>query len=93
MTGEPVPTYNPDHQPIVPTAAGVPPYCTCGYVGGNGTNRPLLADHLRQIDPGYGRRTVIQEEPDPLDGIIKASAGMYEYPDEDPNHVDQEGTL
>lgn len=51
--GAPVATAHPDHQPIVPLAGGVPPYCTCGYVGGNGIDRPLLADHLRSFDPTY----------------------------------------
>lgn len=52
--GAPVATGHPDHQPIVPMAGGVPPRCTCGYVGGNGITRPLLADHLRAFDPAYG---------------------------------------
>lgn len=38
-----------DHQAIVPPWAGRP-WCTCGYVGGNGIDRPLLADHLREYD-------------------------------------------
>jgi hypothetical protein len=54
--GSPVATTNPDHQPRVPMAGGVPPYCSCGVVGGNGIDRPLLADHLREIDPSYGRK-------------------------------------
>lgn len=53
--GQPVATRHPDHQPCVPAAAGVPPYCTCGFVGGNGTDRPLLATHLQEHDPSYGR--------------------------------------
>lgn len=50
--GAPVATSNPDHQPRVPTQAGVPPYCSCGFVGGSlpGT---LLADHLEEHDPTY----------------------------------------
>lgn len=51
--GAPVATAHPDHQPIVPLAGGVPPYCTCGFVGGNGITRPLLATHLREFDPTY----------------------------------------
>ncbi len=51
--GAPVPTAHPGHQPRVPMAGGVPPYCTCGYVGGNGTDSPLLAEHLREVDPTY----------------------------------------
>lgn len=51
--GSPVATAHPDHQPIVPTAAGVPPRCTCGVVGGNGIDMPLLATHLREVDPTY----------------------------------------
>lgn len=39
---------NTDHQAIVPPWAGRP-WCTCGYVGGNGIDRPLLADHLREV--------------------------------------------
>lgn len=46
------------HQPIVPPWAG-PPWCTCGFIGGNGTDRkgdrPLLADHLREVDPTFGK--------------------------------------
>lgn len=53
--GAPVATAHPDHQPIVPLAGGVPPYCTCGFVGGTGIDRPLLADHLREYDPTYGQ--------------------------------------
>lgn len=53
-TGQPTPTAHPDHQPVVPPWAGRP-WCTCGYVGGNGIDRPLLADHLREFDPDYGR--------------------------------------
>jgi hypothetical protein len=52
--GAPIATANPDHQPRVATEAGVPPYCTCGYVGGRGVEidgRPLLAEHLREHDP------------------------------------------
>lgn len=52
--GAPVGTSNPDHQPRVPMAAGVPPYCTCGVVGGNGIDSPLLADHLKEMAPDYG---------------------------------------
>lgn len=48
--GSPVAWPDPDHQPRVPTEAGIPPYCTCGYVGGNGTDHPLLADHLRTVN-------------------------------------------
>ena len=53
--GSPVATANPAHQPRVPMAGGVPPYCSCGFVGGT---RPgeLLADHLREHDPTYGER-------------------------------------
>lgn len=51
--GAPTPGVHPDHQPRVPMAGGVPPYCSCGYVGGNGTSRPgdrpLLADHLKEF--------------------------------------------
>jgi hypothetical protein len=57
--GAPVATKAPGHQPIVPMGAGDPPRCTCGVIGGNGTNRkgdrPHLVDHLRQVDPTYGR--------------------------------------
>lgn len=53
LPGAPVATHNPNHQPIVPTTGGVPPRCTCGVVGGNGIERPLLADHLREMDPNY----------------------------------------
>lgn len=53
LPGDPVPTAHPDHQPVVPPWVGRP-WCTCGYVGGNGTDRPLLADHLREFDPAYG---------------------------------------
>lgn len=52
--GSPVATAHADHQPCVPTTAGVPPYCSCGLVGGNGIDRPLLADHLREVDSTYG---------------------------------------
>jgi len=55
VTGDPVPTARSDHQPIVPPSGGIPPYCTCGVVGGDGITRPLLADHLREMDPTYGR--------------------------------------
>lgn len=58
--GAPVATANPDHQPRVPIAAGVPPYCSCGFVGGDGKARPLLATHLRQFDPTYGARETIR---------------------------------
>lgn len=51
--GRPSRTKHPDHQPRVPTAGGVPPYCSCGVVGGNGIDRPLLVDHLREFDPTY----------------------------------------
>lgn len=58
--GSPVATAHPDHQPIVPMAGGSPPYCTCGYIGGNGSDlpgdRPLLATHLIEHDPTYGER-------------------------------------
>lgn len=56
VPGAPVATAHPGHQPIVPTAAGVPPRCTCGTVGGT---RPgtLLVDHLHQYDPTYGATT------------------------------------
>jgi hypothetical protein len=58
LPGDPVPTGNPDHQPVVPPWAG-PPWCTCGVRGGNGTtrkgDRPLLIDHIREMDPGYAR--------------------------------------
>ena len=53
VPGAPIATANPEHQPRVPTAGGIPPYCSCGFVGGR---RPgtLLADHLRAFDPTYG---------------------------------------
>lgn len=47
VPGAPVASAHPDHQPRIPTTAGVAPYCSCGYVGGNGTDRPLLATHIR----------------------------------------------
>ncbi len=60
VPGAPLGTANPEHQPCVPTAGGVPPYCTCGFVGGNGSgrpgDRPLLATHLQEHDPTYGTR-------------------------------------
>ncbi len=37
------------HDYTVPLGAGSPPFCSCGVVGGNGVNRPLLADHLREV--------------------------------------------
>lgn len=53
--GAPVATNNPDHQPRVPLAGGVPPWCSCGWKSkrfpGPGE---LLADHLREHDPSYG---------------------------------------
>lgn len=50
--GSPVATANPDHQPRIPTAGGVPPYCSCGWFPKDGE---LLANHLRGHDPTYGR--------------------------------------
>ncbi len=55
LPGDPIPTANPDHQPIVPKAGGVPPSCTCGFVGGTRAEGRLLADHLRENDPTYGQ--------------------------------------
>lgn len=44
--GSPVAPINPDHQPRVPLAGGVPPFCSCGYVGGRKPGT-LLADHIK----------------------------------------------
>lgn len=52
--GAPIPVPHPTHRPIVPTAAGIPPACTCGW-----TQQPIpnlgetLIDHLAQHDPTY----------------------------------------
>lgn len=37
------------HYITVPPMGGIPPYCSCGYVGGNGHDKPLLADHVRDV--------------------------------------------
>ncbi len=52
--GAPAATNHPGHQPRVPMAGGVPPYCSCGFLGGNGIDSALLAEHLRGFDPAYG---------------------------------------
>jgi len=44
------------HRYTVPLGAGSPPFCSRGVVGGNGINRPLLADHLREVGhPDFDR--------------------------------------
>lgn len=58
IPGRPVGTANPEHQPRVPTAAGIPPFCSCGFVGGDGLRSPLLATHLAEHDPSYGVHSV-----------------------------------
>lgn len=50
IPGAPVAGPDPAHQPRVPTEAGVPPYCSCGFVGSNGVDGPLLADHLDDVE-------------------------------------------
>jgi hypothetical protein len=56
LPGDPVPTANPDHQPVVPPFNGMPPWCTCGWRSARHP-RPgeFLADHLREHDPTYGQ--------------------------------------
>jgi hypothetical protein len=49
MSGEPVQPGVPGHIITVPFAGGVPPFCSCGVVGGNGITKPLLADHIAEI--------------------------------------------
>jgi len=49
MTGEPIQPGVPGHISTVPFEGGVPPFCSCGVIGGNGINRPLLSDHIREI--------------------------------------------
>lgn len=53
--GAPVATANVAHQPRVPMAGGVPPWCSCGWKSAR-FPRPgeRLADHLKQHDPSYG---------------------------------------
>lgn len=46
--GDPVQPGVPGHEITVPKSAD-PPYCSCGVVGGNGINRPLLADHIAEV--------------------------------------------
>jgi hypothetical protein len=41
-----------NHRITVPQHAGFPPYCSCGVVGGNGIDRPLLATHIHEVG-GY----------------------------------------
>lgn len=53
VPGQPVRTAHPGHQPIVPAAAGTPPFCTCGFPGGTKPGN-RLTDHLRRHDPSYG---------------------------------------
>lgn len=56
--GSPVATSHPDHQPRVPLAGGVPPWCSCGWRSKRFPERgELLADHLRSFDPTYGKAT------------------------------------
>lgn len=50
--GDPVQPRDPNHQITVPPIAGLPPFCSCGVVGGNGTDAPLLADHIAEVG-GY----------------------------------------
>lgn len=55
--GSPVATATPDHQPRVPLAGGVPPWCSCGWKSARFPEPgELLADHLRLHDPSYGTR-------------------------------------
>ena len=49
-------TANPNHQPIVPMAGGIPPRCTCGWKSARFPKvGEYLADHLRSYDPTYGQ--------------------------------------
>lgn len=57
MRGDPVQPGVPGHQITVPPMAGVPPYCSCGVVGGTGLpgGKPLLADHIAEIKAAHGK--------------------------------------
>ena len=47
---------DPAHFVTVPPSGGVPPYCSCGVVGGCGTHvdgKPLLADHIKEVNRAW----------------------------------------
>ena len=47
---------DPMHVVTVPHAGGVPPYCSCGVVGGRGVDidgKSLLADHIKEVNAAW----------------------------------------
>ena len=47
---------DPKHFVTIPPSGGVPPYCSCGIVGGRGIDidgKPLLADHIKEVNRAW----------------------------------------